>query len=93
MKNIIRSVTAAILFSTIHVTSVSAGPYNQYQNALDQHNVDTYTWLYGEAVKGNEIAQRNLKFLERIYGPDLVALAKHAAAGKWEIEMAELAAE
>ena len=80
MKNIVRIITAAILFSTIHVTSVSAGPYNQYQHALDQHNIDTYTWLYGEALEGNEIAKRNLKFLERIYAPDLVVLAKHAAA-------------
>ena len=65
MKNIVRSITAAILFSTIHMTSASAGPYNQYQNALDQHNVDTYTWLYGEAVKGNE-----LQFLKNTSIPD-----------------------
>ena len=93
MKNIVRSITAAILFSTIHVTSASAGPYNQHQNALDQHNIDTYTWLYGEALEGNKIAQGNLKFLERIYGPDLVVLAKHAAVEKWGIEMAELQAK
>ena len=96
MKNIVRSITAAILFSTIHVTSVSAGPfnqYNQYQNLLEQNNIDTYTWLYWEALEGNEIAKRNLKFLERIYGPDLVVLAKNAAAEKWGIEMAELQAD
>ena len=90
MKNIVRGITAAILFSTVHISSATAGPYNQYQDALDQHNIKTYTWLYGEALDGNQIAQRNLKVLERIYNPDLVVLAKHSAAEEWGIDVAEL---
>jgi len=68
------------------VSLVSAAPYNQYQNPTKEQRIVAYAWLYGEALSGNEIAKRNLKVLERIYGPALTDLSKRAAR-EWQSKL------
>ena len=83
MKIRFSKIAAAIFFSSMLVSVVSAAPYNQYQDPIKEQRIAAYTWLYGEALGGNEIAERNLKVLERIYGPALTDLSKRAAA-EWQ---------
>ena len=75
MKIRFPKIGAVIFLSSMLVSVVSAGPYNQYQDPIKEQRIAAYTWLYGEALGGNEIAKRNLKVLERIYGPALTDLS------------------
>ena len=75
MKIRFPKIGAVIFLSSMLVSVVSAAPYNQYQDPIKEQRIAAYTWLYGEALGGNEIAKRNLKVLERIYGPALTDLS------------------
>ena len=83
MKIRFPKIGAVIFLSSMLVSVVSAAPYNQYQDPIKEQRIAAYTWLYGEALGGNEIAKRNLKVLERIYGPALTDLSKRAAR-EWQ---------
>ena len=84
MKIRFPKIGAVIFMSSMLVSAVSAAPYNQYQDPIKEQRIAAYTWLYGEALGGNEIAKRNLKVLERIYGPALTDLSK-LAAREWQM--------
>ena len=83
MKLRFLSIGTVIFWSSILASVVLAAPYNQYQDPIKERRIAAYTWLYGEAVAGNQIAGRNLKLLERIYGPALADLSKRAAT-EWQ---------
>ena len=77
-------ISTAIFWLSLLVSVVSAAPpHHQYQDPIKERRIAAYTWLYGEAVAGNQIARRNLKLLERIYGPALTDLSKHAVT-EWK---------
>ena len=76
-------ICSAIFLSSMLASVVSAAPYNQYQDPIKERCIAAYVWLYGEALAGNEVARRNLKVLERIYGPALSDLSKRAAT-EWQ---------
>ena len=86
MKIRFPKIGAVIFLSSMLVSVVSAAPYNQYQDPIKEQRIAAYIWLYGEALGGNEIAKRNLKVLERIYGPALTDLSKRAAR-EWQSEL------
>jgi len=40
----------AILFSTVLISSVTALPYNQYQDPIKERRIAASTWLYGQTL-------------------------------------------
>ncbi len=77
-----------VFWFSLLAAGVSAAPHNQYQDPIKERRVAAYTWLYGEAVAGNQTAGRNLKLLERIYGPALTDLSKRVAT-EWEAQLTD----
>ena len=86
MKICLLITTPVVFWFSLLVSWVSAAPYNQYQEPIKERRVAAYTWLHGEAVSGNQTAGRNLKLLERIYGPAMTDLSKRFAT-EWEAQL------
>ena len=88
MKIRFLTITPFVFLSLLLASVVSAAPQNQYQDPNKQRSIAAYTWLYAEAVAGNEIARRNLTLLERVYGPVLTNLSKRAVT-EWQGQLIE----
>ena len=86
MKICLLITTPVVFWFSLLMSGALAAPHNQYQDPIKERRVAAYTWLYGEAVAGNETAGRNLKLLERIYGPALTDLSKRVAT-EWEAQL------